>query len=119
MVSNSSSPSTTVTNLSPGANTLTWTITDNASGCSSSSNVTILNNTTSAYAGSDQTVCSSSAVLSALNPTFGTGVWSSKGAAVISNPTSARTLATGLVSGLNIFTCRRQFRSLEVVAGAY
>ena len=68
-------PTTQVTNLSPGVNEFKWTIDNN--GCVSTDFVIISNDTpTVAYAGEDQTICTSSTELLPNSPTFGTGSWS-------------------------------------------
>ncbi|MBN1143091.1 MAG: immunoglobulin domain-containing protein [Bacteroidales bacterium] len=66
---------TRVSNLARGNNNLKWTITNGT--CTSSSVVTITNNTpTDAEAGFDAVICEDSLVLQPNTPTFGTGEWS-------------------------------------------
>ncbi|MFO7368830.1 MAG: immunoglobulin domain-containing protein [Bacteroidales bacterium] len=66
---------TNVKNLARGNNNLKWTITNGT--CTSSSVVTITNNTpTDAEAGFDAVICEDSLVLHPNTPTFGTGEWS-------------------------------------------
>ncbi len=67
-------PSSTISNLDYGVNTLRWTISNGA--CSSTDEVVIANNSTIASnAGLDQTLCVDSTVLYANVPTYGTGTW--------------------------------------------
>lgn len=66
---------TRVSNLARGNNNLKWTITNGT--CTSSSVVTITNNTpTDAEAGFDLVTCEDSLVLQPNTPTFGKGEWS-------------------------------------------
>ena len=100
---NASMYNTVVRNLASGANIFKWTATKG--GCSAWDIVTISNDTpTPANAGSDQTVCDGTVVLSGNNPSVGTGVWSRLGGAgTIVNPSNYNTLVTGLGSGGNTF----------------
>jgi gliding motility-associated-like protein len=73
---------TTVNNLSLGADTLFWTITNGV--CSSIDTVIVTSiELPVAIAGVDQTICGNSALLEAINPTVGSGIWSSVNASVI------------------------------------
>ncbi|MCK4980099.1 MAG: hypothetical protein KAS62_06870, partial [Candidatus Delongbacteria bacterium] len=68
-------PSSLVSNLNYGVNTLRWTITKGT--CVSSDEVVIANNSTiNSNAGLDQALCADSTVLYANIPTFGVGTWS-------------------------------------------
>lgn len=68
------SPTTNVTNLDYGVNTLRWTISNN--GCTSTDEVVIANNSTiQSDAGLDQDICTDSTVLYGNEPPFGAGQW--------------------------------------------
>jgi gliding motility-associated-like protein len=106
-ISSPSSPTTAVTGLSAGTNILKWTISNGV--CpSSSSNVTIQVDQmpTISEAGSDQTICISSAATSFnANPaSVGTGTWSLvSGTGNISSVSSESSSVSGLAAGTNIF----------------
>ncbi len=69
------SPSTLITSVQQGTNTLVWTSTNNT--CTLADTVIIINDRpTTPNAGLDQTICSETASLSANTPTYGTGEWS-------------------------------------------
>jgi len=73
---------TTVSNLSLGVDTLIWIITNGV--CSSVDTVIVTSiELPIAIAGDDQTVCGGSALLEAVNPNIGSGIWSSVNASVI------------------------------------
>lgn len=75
--SSTTSPTAVVSNIPQGTSVLRWTVRLTDGGCSSSSTVTITNNTpTAPNAGADAITCNSSFQLSGNNPTFGTGTWS-------------------------------------------
>ncbi|MEI6822068.1 MAG: T9SS type A sorting domain-containing protein [Bacteroidota bacterium] len=99
-----SSPTTSVSNLSPGTYVFIWTITNG--GCSSQSSVTInvYEVPTTANAGSNQTICLSSPLALAGNsPSVGHGVWSKfsgPNTPIFTTPTSPTTGVTGLNSGV-------------------
>lgn len=106
VITNPTSPTTTITGLIPGTYVFTWTI--NNSGCSSSSNVTINISTgpTTANAGADIGLCqANTATLNANTAVIGTGVWTqvSGPAATITNPASPNTTVTGLTTGIYVF----------------
>lgn len=98
------SPTTTVSNLSAGINTLTWTITN---GCSSvADDITInVSAITGTDAGDDQTICEDYATFDATPaPVGGNGTWSVKsGGGIISTPTAANSTVTSLLQGRNVF----------------
>ena len=100
-----SSPTTTVTALSPGTNVFSWTITSGV--CpSSSDSVTILVDPlpTIANAGPDQQICASTVMLEGNPVLSGTGAWSLvSGAGIIAAPSDDSTAVTGLGTGQNIF----------------
>jgi PKD repeat protein len=93
---------TDVINLDKGTNTLRWTITN--SGCVSYDNVVITNNMpTTAYAGSDRSVCGEEIFLNANAAVIGTGEWSVlSGAATIENINLATTKVSNLSVGRNV-----------------
>lgn len=84
---NSSSPNSTATNLSPGFNSLTWTVTD-ANGCSGSDNLTVFNySNIVTNAGPDISICGLSQVqLNATSYPGFTGLWNSLNGALFSDP---------------------------------
>ena len=104
VITSPNSINTSVTNLSYGSNIFTWTV-SNACGTSSASLVVIREEEpTASDAGPDQTVCSTTATLSANTPTVGTGSWSVvAGAGIITSPSSPNTSVTSLSVGTNIF----------------
>ncbi|UII20009.1 T9SS type A sorting domain-containing protein [Fulvivirga ligni] len=104
-ISNANSRTTTLSNLSVGANVFRWTITQEY-GCTSSDDVIITRlDVTSADAGSDQIVCSSSASLSANAPGTGEkGSWSVvSGSGTFSNINSRTSSVSDLSEGDNEF----------------
>lgn len=100
-ISNPSSPTTTISGLSPGASvTLQWTI--SSPSCLPTSDLVTINSDllpTTANAGFDQTLCmANSTVLAANTPTVGTGLWSIvSGPGALSNPTSPTSTISGLI----------------------
>ena len=95
-------PNATVSNLSFGANTLTWTVSKN--GCSVWDTITVYNDAADpAVAGLDQHVCSNQATLAANAVTNGQGVWTTSTSAVIANSTSNITVVYNLDPGGNSF----------------
>lgn len=104
-LANPQDPASTVSNLGTGANTFRWTIT-NAPCPVASDDVVITNlgNATLAQAGTDQTICGTSATLAGNTATFGVGQWSLiSGSGTFSNPGSPNSGVTGLAVGLNVF----------------
>ncbi len=96
---------TNVTGLSNGANDFVWTI-SNGTCPSSSSTVTITRDVMPSVsnAGTSQTICASSATLSANTPITGTGAWSViTGTSSLTSTTAAVTNANGLSNGTNDF----------------
>jgi gliding motility-associated-like protein len=95
------SASSGITGMSTGANTFRWTI-SNGTCPSSSDNVVITRdaNPTTANAGPDQTLCTSSTTLAGNNPAIGTGTWSLiSGIGTVTAPSSNTSGVTGLVTG--------------------
>lgn len=105
-INNSSSPSTTISNLQPGTYVFSWTISNNGCTNSSSVTITVTPGPTTANAGSNISLCNvSSATLAGNNPTSGTGAWTqvSGPAATITNASQFNTTVTGLTPGIYIF----------------
>jgi gliding motility-associated-like protein len=96
-------PYTTVRKLDQGTNILTWTIVNN--GCTSVSQVSIVNNNpTAANAGQDVNTCNNFVTLSANNPSQGSGTWTIRnGGGSFSSMTSHTASVTDLSVGSNIF----------------
>lgn len=99
---NQNAPNSKVRNLSKGANSFRWTVSNK--GCVSYDDVVITNNEpTRALAGENQSVCSKSATLFANDALYGTGVWTAmSGAAVFVDPVNPRTTVNNLAGGANI-----------------
>ena len=101
------SPTTTISGLTPGNYIFTWTITNGACINSSNVNITISSGPTTANAGTDQDLClATAATLAANTPTTGTGQWtlvSGPAGSTITNPSLPGTTVTGLVVGTYIF----------------
>jgi gliding motility-associated-like protein len=97
---------TRVNNLQTGINTLRWTVTSAAEGCTAFDEVILTNNGVVANAGNDIETCSSSVNLGAVNPTVGTGSWTQTGGAVatIVDAANRQSQVTGLTSGVYTFT---------------
>jgi len=93
----------TVTNLNNGANVFRWTITIN--GCSASDDVTITNNSVTADAGVDRTICENAIVLNALPaPVGSSSAWSVVvGGGTFNNINSYNTRVNGIAPGANVF----------------
>jgi len=101
VISNPNLATTSVTNLTLGANAFRWTITNGT--CTSYDEVVITNSTITATAGADISVCVNSATLAADNPTPNTGIWSVvSGTATITNMNLYNTSVTNLALGNNI-----------------
>jgi hypothetical protein len=102
---NANSPTTQVTALGAGVNVFRWTIT-NGTCPPSSDDVTVerYNSVTLAFAGTDQTLCTSTATLTGSTPLSGTGTWTLvSGTGTITSPNSPTTTVTGLGNGDNVF----------------
>ncbi len=100
-----SSPTSGVTGLGAGPTVFQWTI-SNAPCTASSSTVTITGVTTptTSNAGSNQSICGTSASLTGNTPTSGTGTWTLvSGAGTITTPSSPSSGVTGLGVGPNVF----------------
>ncbi|MES2679963.1 MAG: gliding motility-associated C-terminal domain-containing protein [Bacteroidota bacterium] len=106
VLSNSNSPTSAISGLSSGTNTLQWTM---SNGVCSSNSATVLLIVDAppqvSPAGINQTLCISnnSTTLAAFTPTLGTGMWSvQSGTATVTNPTLAVSTVTGLATGTNV-----------------
>ncbi|HTK82876.1 MAG TPA: Ig-like domain repeat protein, partial [Bacteroidota bacterium] len=98
-------PTSGVTELTVGANTFVWTI-SNLTCPSSKDTVTITRdaNPTSANAGPDATVCVTTATLAGNTPSLGSGLWTViAGGATVTFPVDPTSGVTGLSVGANIF----------------
>ncbi len=100
-----SSATSGVTGMTVGTRTLQWTITNGVCPSSSDQVIIIRDPTpTTANAGPDQTICSSSSTLAGNTPTIGSGVWTLiSGTGSITTPSSPTSGVTGLSVGVNIF----------------
>lgn len=105
-----SSPSTTVTGLTPGTYVFRWTITNSPCGSNFDEVQVIISALpTTAAAGTDQNLCNvTSTTLAGNTPTTGTGTWTkvSGPAATITTPSSATSTVTGLTTGTYVFRWR-------------
>ena len=97
-----SSPTSTISNIKRGINTLVWTITNKA--CESSDTVLITNNMPSVpVPGNSDNTCGDEYQLIAETPSIGTGVWSVVGGAgFFDNPTKPNAIVRGLQKGDNV-----------------
>jgi len=105
LVATPGSPTSVVNFLSVGTNVFQWTI-SNGTCPPSTSTVAIIRDPppTISTAGSNQTLCATSATLNGNAPTVGTGVWTLiSGAGTITAPTSPNSSVTGLGFGVNVF----------------
>jgi PKD repeat protein len=105
VITNPTSPTTTVTGLSAGNNTFTWTITD---ACGSSNDAVIVRVETTptvASVGATIDVCgTATATLSANTAVVGTGTWTvQSGSGIFTNASSPTTTVSGLSLGANVF----------------
>jgi len=91
-----------VTNLGRGDNIFIWTVTNGI--CTNTDAVTVSRNTPDpASVGSDQEVCEATTTISANDPAYGTGRWSTPGSATFGSETDFITTVTNLDEGENIF----------------
>lgn len=97
-------PVSTVTGLGTGTTALLWTV-NNGSCPSATAIVNLIQDIApSANAGSNQTLCATSATLSANLPTVGTGLWSVvTGSGSVVSGSSASTMVNSLSTGTNVF----------------
>lgn len=103
-------PDAKLTNLSQGVNTFIWTVTNMATACSSSDEVTIYNDQVSVFAVANQymvcdgTVQLTGTPLTSVNAPGGSGLWSTPDGAILSPANAASTTATNMARGENTFT---------------
>lgn len=103
IITDTSDPSTAVSNLIPGANTFTWTIQGN--GCSATDEIIVSANAFSVTAGSDDIACGTSYNLAASDPLTGSGVWTvTSGTGRFANASNFETTVYDLENGANTFT---------------
>jgi hypothetical protein len=96
---------TGVTNLDLGPNTFKWTISNQ--NCETVDYIIVTNNSITAYAGKDTSICATTINLNASLPS-GTGYWtSSSPSVIISNSTDPATQVSNLSFGQNTFTWTR------------
>jgi gliding motility-associated-like protein len=104
-ITTASSPASSVTALNAGTNIFQWTISNGT--CPASIDQVVITrdaDPTTANAGADQTICSSSTSLAGNAPVVGTGTWTRiSGTSTITAPTSNTSSVTGLTVGTNIF----------------
>lgn len=106
-ITNTASPTTTVTGLAQGTYLFAWSL--NVAGCGAVSDTliaTISPTLTTANAGSAQTICAANTTLAANTPSVGTGAWtqvSGPGGATITDPTLNNSTVNGLNPGLYKF----------------
>ncbi|MEO8768903.1 MAG: PKD domain-containing protein [Ferruginibacter sp.] len=107
VITNASSPTTTITGLNAGIYSFQWTISNG--NCPSSNDIvqiTVTDIPTLPDAGTDQSLCAvTSTTLSGNTATSGTGTWTqvSGPPAMITNATSASTSVTNLIPGTFVF----------------
>ncbi len=103
-VTSINNPLSQVTGLSYGSNSFAWTV-SNSPCASSTSTVTIIRDIPpSSSAGNQQTVCSATATLAAVNPAVGTGIWSvGSGTSNVVNVGNPSSQVAGLSIGSNSF----------------
>ena len=102
VITNTANPASAVSNLGPGNNTFTWTLSGN--GCSVFDNVIISNNSFTVTAGSDQISCGSSYPLVASDPLGGTGLWTiGSGTGSFAAATNFATTVSNMNNGSNTF----------------
>lgn len=104
-ITSATSATTTITGLTPGIYTFSWTISNGA--CSSVDYVTVaISSVVLKSAGPDQAVCGTTATMAAEAPSSGVGTWSQ-----VSGPNTANfassisntTTVTGLINGTYVF----------------
>src|SRR5690606_14300071 len=102
------SPTTTVSGLAVGANTLTWTVSDNNGVCADNFDDVIItvDEITVANAGADQDICIDNTTLAGNEPAAGeTGLWTvTSGTGSFADATLYNTTVSGLSEGINEFT---------------
>lgn len=106
-ITSTTSSTTTVTGVAPGISVFRWTI-SNAGSCASADDVVIsVSRVVAKSAGNDQTICGSTATLSAEAATSGKGTWtqfSGPNTASFSSYISNTPTLTNLTQGVYVFT---------------
>ena len=104
IINTSTSYITTVDGLHDNSpHTFRWTVKKN--GCTAYDEVIVNNHLVHAYAGDDNTTCTSDITLHATQPVAGAGVWNfSQGSGTITTPSYNETTVTGLSLGQSILT---------------
>jgi gliding motility-associated-like protein len=93
-----SSPTTTITALTPGNHLFIWTITNGTCISRDTMRVTV-NVQIPSNAGLDQQICQGASIsLSGNNPIPATGLWTTPSSAIIANPTNPSTAVSGLTN---------------------
>ncbi|MBK9673530.1 MAG: DUF2341 domain-containing protein [Bacteroidetes bacterium] len=104
-VTNPANPTSAVSGLSLGSNQFVWTV-SNGSCAPSSDTVTVFVDEAPsiAFAGANQTICSSTTNLAATIPLVGSGVWTIvSGTGVFANFGDAATSVSGIINDTNIY----------------
>jgi gliding motility-associated-like protein len=99
------SPTTSVTGLSAGTNVFVWSSSNGVCAVSRDTvKITLNSSSTPAFAGTDQTICSTSYTLNGNVPGSGSGQWSLiSGSGSITTPSLHNSAVTGLGTGVNQF----------------
>jgi hypothetical protein len=98
------SPTSSVTSLGLGANQFRWTLPNGSCPDSQDDVIITSHQFTASAAGSDQTLCATSATLAGNTPATGGGTWSLiSGSGSITTPSSPSSGVTGLGVGANTF----------------
>jgi gliding motility-associated-like protein len=99
-----SDPNSTVSNLSPGANTIVWTVSNGICPASIDTlNILVDKNPITPNAGPDLTICSDTITLSAASPTVGTGEWSlQSGTLTIADSASPSSFVSAISLGTSV-----------------
>ena len=104
-IASPNNPTSNVTGLAVGQNKFAWTISNTP--CASSSDTVIITQSgtiTTANAGMDQSICTSTTTLSGNTPTVGSGIWTlASGSGTITTPSNPASTVTGLGIGTNKF----------------
>ncbi len=105
-ITSPNNPGSTITGLSAGSNVLQWTVSNGVCTANTSTmNIQVDNSVSLSNAGSNQTVCISSAstTLAGNTPTLGTGTWSIiSGSGAIATATLPTTAVSNLGAGINV-----------------
>ncbi|MCF6240558.1 MAG: PKD domain-containing protein [Bacteroidales bacterium] len=103
IITDTSDPTTAVSNLIPGANTFTWTIQGN--GCTATDEIIVSANAFSVTAGNDDIACGTTYNLAASDPLTGTGLWTvASGTGRFANASNFETVVYDMENGANTFT---------------